>query len=211
MRTEPSRAPRLRAEPSNAPPPSGPGGGASDLRPRQGGALMPQRCHGPRLRGRPLLRVRTDAPTDMAQAVAQDDRASSGRLRQGGTSHDARGNHARRQRRRPALDAGCSAAEGAAAERSTRWRHMRAWRNSADAPASEAGGPRPMGVRLPPPVPLDRQASVAQPEEHRASNPGAEVRVLSEALATPVAERRGTRRNARGGGSNPPGVSVAQW
>src|SRR5437879_2891970 len=29
---------------------------------------------------------------------------------------------------------------------------MRAWRNPEDAPASEAGGLTPMGVRLPPPV-----------------------------------------------------------
>ena len=200
---------------------------------------MPQQRHGPRFRGRPLPRVRTDAQTDMAQAVAQDDRASPGRLRQGGTSHDARGTNAcRRQRRRSALSAARPAGScrlgRAAAERFRRRRCMRAWRNWEDAPASEAGGPRPMGVRLPPPVPrhagchssprqprpagpcqrdspcngsvtretparervgrpvrscpTDRPrrvrsgfedmsvfASVAQLEEHRASNPGAEV------------------------------------
>src|SRR5688500_10623305 len=43
--------------------------------------------------------------------------------------------------------------------------------------------PSAMRVRLPPSAP--RPASVAQLEEHRASNPGAEVRPLSEAFATP--------------------------
>jgi hypothetical protein len=99
MRTEPYRTPRLRAEPSKAPPPSGPGGGASGFRPPTGGVLMPQQRPGPRLRGRPLF----------------------GR-RRGGTSHDARGDHARRQRRRAALDAVCPDAEHAAAERARRRR-----------------------------------------------------------------------------------------
>ena len=53
-------------------------------------------------------------------------------------------------------------------------------------------------------------ASVAQLEEHRASNPGAEVRVLSEALATPWPSGEARACNARDGGSNPPGVFVAQ-
>ena len=50
-----------------------------------------------------------------------------------------------------------TAERGAGSSRSAA--NLRAWRKAVDAPASEAGGPRPMGVRLPPPA---LHASVAQ-------------------------------------------------
>ena len=56
-----------------------------------------------------------------------------------------------------------------------------------DAPVSDTGLVR---VRLPPPAPCLRSSA----EEHRASTPGAEVRILSGALVhDTVAERRGAR------------------
>ena len=67
-----------------------------------------------------------------------------------------------------------------------------------------------MGVRLPPPAPCLRSSADS---EHRASTPGAEVRILSGALTRDtVAERRGARLQSAYGGSIPPGVSLQpQW
>jgi hypothetical protein len=56
---------------------------------------------------------------------------------------------------RPTGAPGVGRRSHAAAEHTRRRCCVRAWRNRRDAPASEAGGLRPMGVRLPPPAPWD--------------------------------------------------------
>src|SRR5204862_7669318 len=60
---------------------------------------------------------------------------------------------------------------------------VRAWRNRRDAPASEAGGLRPMGVRLPPPA-------LSSPTERRHLRWPASTTTTTSAPFEPMSKRR---------------------
>ena len=151
------------------------------------------------------------APATGAAAPGQGRRARDAPAGAGSSGRDASGSH-----RDPA--ALRAAGEPPACEHGLRLarprRSTRMWRNRQTHRPQKPAGHSAMGVRLPPSAltgacaraPAARHCLRSSAEEQRASNPGAEVRLLSGALTTPWPSGEARACKARYGGSSPPGV-----